>query len=124
MIALAPVATAHALGNSIENHTNEDVHSLGLDDLFLLWNHMQLGLHIKPTILPSLMGHVQSHGEWLRRAFPIGIEQSVNKLVRLLTLHLPVNGLTRKSHLPHRLDCQTQNFRLRVNTNLSSTLQP
>lgn len=49
---------------------------------------------------PSLTGHVQSHGEWLRRAFPIGIEESVNKLVRLVALHLPVNGFAWKSHLP------------------------
>jgi len=101
MIALAPGATACVLGSSIENHTDGDVHSLGLDDLFLFWNHMQLGLHIKPTILPSLMEYFQSHVEWLRRAFPVGIEQSVNKLVRLLALHLPVNGFAWKSHLPH-----------------------
>jgi hypothetical protein len=48
VMALAPVATVRALGNSNADHTKRGGLPLALDHLFLLWKSMQLSSNIKP----------------------------------------------------------------------------
>lgn len=59
MMNMAPIATVHVLSNSIADHNQRGASLLGLDDLCLLWIHMQPCPWVKPSILHSsdIFGH-------------------------------------------------------------------